>query len=592
MEAAPESQLPVPRPASVRLYAALSVTLALAAGLGLRLWMLKQFFNIEGDPLVYGGLAKNLLLTGRYALTAPSGEIYCTLIRLPGYPLFLALCFRLFGMENYASAAWVQIPLDLAGCLLLADFAGRIVPVLAGQIAPLPLGFWNASPSESAPCQREASDSKSAPHSGSELRSGSGFCSGAAHGTLWMAALCPFTAIYAAQPLTESLTLFVLALALWSAARFRERPGWSYALWFTFAVTYAALLRPDGALIGVALAPALVIGWRRGKSSLALRGHDFSRANKELDSISTLVAEGMQITENTSPQGLKPHFSFARLAARLKSCPFKAAPHSTARKAPSFVRMALVCSLLALMPFAAWSWRNWQAFQVFQPLAPRLANDPGEETHPGWELWVKSWCVDFVSTYEVYWNVPGGPLDVSALPSRAFDSPTQRTETAAMAADYNRGGQSITPAIDARFGRLAAERNAAHPLRSTLWLPLGRMADMWLRPRVENLPIDLDWWVYERHDAETLFSWAYCGLNALYLLLGLAGLCLRPRFWRPMLAYFLLRSALLMTVEAPESRYTIECFPMLFALGGVALYRFTYWVLLSGLRTKASAGRG
>jgi hypothetical protein len=321
MEAAPESQLPVPRPASVRLYAALSVALALAAGLGLRLWMLKQFFNVEGDPLVYGGLAKNLLLSGRYALTAPGGEIYCTLIRLPGYPLFLALCFRLFGMENYASAAWVQIPLDLAGCLLLADFAGRIAPVLTGQTIPAPLGAWKVSPSESMLCQKlehfrklcrpvlhwypthfpnkrgngrgtgvysksknalafyfgaasrsgsefhsgSVPSSKFAPGSGAEARSCSGFCSGAAHGTLWLAALCPFTAIYAAQPLTESLTLFVLALALWSAARFREQPAWGYALWFTFAVTYAALLRPDGALIGVALAPALVIGWRRGR---------------------------------------------------------------------------------------------------------------------------------------------------------------------------------------------------------------------------------------------------------------------------------------------------------------------------------------
>jgi hypothetical protein len=27
-----------------------------------------------------------------------------------------------------------------------------------------------------------------------------------------------------------------------------------------------------------------------------------------------------------------------------------------------------------------------------------------------------------------------------------------------------------------------------------------------------------------------------------------------------------------MTVEAPEARYTLECFPMLFALGGVALH--------------------
>ena len=75
----------------------------------LRLWMLKQFFQVNGDSLIYGGLAKNLLLHGRYALTGGGGEIYSTLIRLPGYPLFLALCFRLFGMENYCSAAWCRL---------------------------------------------------------------------------------------------------------------------------------------------------------------------------------------------------------------------------------------------------------------------------------------------------------------------------------------------------------------------------------------------------------------------------------------------------------------------------------------------------
>jgi hypothetical protein len=26
-----------------------------------------------------------------------------------------------------------------------------------------------------------------------------------------------------------------------------------------------------------------------------------------------------------------------------------------------------------------------------------------------------------------------------------------------------------------------------------------------------------------------------------------------------------------MTIEAPEARYTLECFPMVFALGGVAV---------------------
>ena len=94
---------------------------------------------------------------------------------------------------------------------------------------------------------------------------------------------------------------------------------------------------------------------------------------------------------------------------------------------------------------------------------------------------------------------------------------------------------------------------------------------MWLRPRVENLPIDLEWWVYSKHKAETRFAWEYAGLNALYLLLGLAGMMSRPKFWLAMLAYMLMRSALLLTVEAPEARYTLECFPMLFVLGGVAI---------------------
>jgi hypothetical protein len=492
MEAGHKSQSDARRRVSTGALSGLSVALALIAGLGLRLWMLKEFFQANGDSLIYGGLAKNLLLHGSYALNGAGNELYPTLIRLPGYPLFLALCFRVFGMENYASAAWVQIALELVGCLLVADFAGRIAP--------------------------------------DNLRRG------AALGTLWLALLCPFTAIYAAEPMAEALTLFMLALALWSAERFRARPGWALALAFTFAVTYAALLRPDGALVAVALVPALVMGLKRGEKKLEIPGE----------------------------VGDRPGAPFLR-----RSCFCRKGGNPQILEAPRLVRMAVVCALLALMPFAAWSWRNWRVFHVFEPLAPRLATDPGEDLHLGWERWVKSWCLDFASTYEIYWSVPGDALDMSKLPSRAFDSPAQHAETAALAADYN-ASLDITPALDARFGKLAGERIAVHPLRSALWLPLGRMADMWLRPRIENLPVDLDWWNYKRHHAETRFSWAYAGLNAVYLLLGFAGLCLWPRFWRPMLAYFALRSALLMTIEAPEARYTLECFPMLFALGGVA----------------------
>jgi len=62
--------------------------------------MLKQFLDLHGDPLIYGGLAKNLVLHGSYALTGGGGELCPTLIRLPGYPLFLALCFRFFGWKT------------------------------------------------------------------------------------------------------------------------------------------------------------------------------------------------------------------------------------------------------------------------------------------------------------------------------------------------------------------------------------------------------------------------------------------------------------------------------------------------------------
>jgi hypothetical protein len=451
------------------------VALALAAGAALRLWMLKAIPQVSGDTLIYGGLAKNMLLHGQYAITDGSGVLHSTLIRLPGYPLFLAACFRMFGMENYNAVAYTQIALELAGCLLLAGFARQIAPAEVKR--------------------------------------------GAALATLWLAALCPFTASYAVAPLTETVTLFAIALALWSLGRFQVRPAWGSALLFTFAICFAALLRPDGALVGVALAPALLVGLKRGAVS-----------QKKL------------------------------------------------------ARMILVCALLALAPFGVWTARNWRVFHVFEPLAPRYATDPGEEIYPGWQRWMKTWCLDFVSTYEVYWNVPGSPLDLDKLPARAFDTPQQYAETAALKKAYDDNGQDLSDDLDAGFARLAEERVKANPLRYYVWLPLGRMADMWLRPRVENLNIDLDWWVYAHHNAETRFSWEYAGLNAVYLLLGLVGLCLRPRFWFWMLAYMVLRSLLLMTVEAPEARYTLECFPMVFVLGAVAAA--WGWKRLRGFRKR------
>ena len=102
-----------------------------------------------------------------------------TLIRLPGYPLFLAACFRLFGMEHYGAVLLVQIAVDLWTCLLLGGVAARMLGRRAGA--------------------------------------GGGLAGGA---------LCPFTANYTAAPLTETLTLVLHGAGLlWAGSVRRWSPG-------------------------------------------------------------------------------------------------------------------------------------------------------------------------------------------------------------------------------------------------------------------------------------------------------------------------------------------------------------------------------
>ncbi len=433
------------------------LVLALAAGAALRLWFIHAYPEVEGDPLIYGDIAKNWMLHGVYGMSSGT-HIEPTLIRLPGYPLFLILCFRLFGIEHYHAVMFVQVAIDLATCLLIAALARRIWSPRAG--------WW----------------------------------------TLWLAALCPFTANYAAVPLTETLELFSTALAFYSLDRFLQTPRWTWALTIAAAWSYATLLRPDGALLAVALCPAIVFyGYRRW--------------------------------------GFTP-----------------------------MLRWAILCALIAILPFIPWTLRNHRTFHVFQPLAPRYAVDPGESTNPGFNRWTKTVCVDFACTWDVYWNADNDLIHIEDLPSRAFDSPRQYEETRDLIAAYNRT-TTLTPELDAAFAALAAERVRAHPFRYYVGLPLARLADMWLRPRTETLWIELRWWQFSRHHSETEFAIGYAALNFAYLAAALIGFLKRPRLSGAILAFVLLRCALLATLEAPEPRYTLECFPPLIALAAIALTR-------------------
>ena len=76
----------------------LDAALALAAGLALRLWFVTHAARIDGDTLLYGNIARNWMLHGVYNFTQAPRVPIPTPIRLPGYPLFLMVFFRLFGI--------------------------------------------------------------------------------------------------------------------------------------------------------------------------------------------------------------------------------------------------------------------------------------------------------------------------------------------------------------------------------------------------------------------------------------------------------------------------------------------------------------
>jgi len=241
---------------------------------------------------------------------------------------------------------------------------------------------------------------------------------------------------------------------------------------------------------------------------------------------------------------------------------------------PAIVWAGVLVAIGATAPLVPWTMRNLHTLHRFEPLAPRYANDSDEPVMTGFNRWVKTWTADYVSVQEIYWNVPGSDIDITKLPQRAFDSGIQEKQTSELFADYNRD-HDMSPDLDARFAGLAAERIRAAPLRYYVWLPVTRIADIWLRPRTELFPSDPRWWEFNDDPRWLTVSLVFGMINLLYVVLAAAGL-LRAReyFGIGLFVLFLvLRSVFLGTLENPEPRYTLECYPAVIILASVLFHR-------------------
>jgi len=343
------------------------------------------------------------------------------------------------------------------------------------------------------------------------------FSERAAKAAFLLAAICPFLANYAAAALTETLEIFFTALAMDLAFRgltASESGGNSRVAWVGcgLAIGGSILLRPDG---GILLATVgLYLCW------LLLRNLRSSETSREVITAGVLVA---------------------------------------------------VCALAPLVP---WTLRNLHTLHKFEPLAPRYANDSDEPLMPGFNRWVKTWMADYVSVEEIYWNVPGDEIEVARLPQRAFDSGQQRELTSSLFADYN-NGHNVSPELDARFAVLAAQRIHEAPLRYYVRLPALRIADMWLRPRSELFSSDPRWWEFNDDRRWLAVSLGFGLINLIYVLLGLAGLGRSGEFFGIGLfvLFLVMRSVFLGTLENPEPRYTLECYPALIIVGSALFSR-------------------
>jgi hypothetical protein len=343
-----------------------------------------------------------------------------------------------------------------------------------------------------------------------------------------LAALCPFLANYSAAVLTETLEVFFTTLALDLAMRgiaalLRNLESDSTPLpltWLGCGLSIGAciLLRPDGGILFAAVGADWLLIFLR---SFMVR---------------------LKPTSGIVP-GLRPMLS-----------------------------VGVILAVGAFAPLVPWTLRNLHTMHRFEPLAPRYANDSDELLMPGFNRWTKTWLADYTSVEEIYWKVPGDDIDVTRLPQRAFDSTQQRQATEQLLADYNRD-REVTPELDARFAALAEARIHAAPLRYYAWRPALRITDMWLRPRTELLPSDPRWWEFNDDPTWLTVSIVFGLINLAYIAAAAAGLWRwRNSFGAGLLVMFLaLRSLFLGTLENPEPRYTLECYPVVIVAAAVFL---------------------
>jgi hypothetical protein len=516
----------------------ISAAIVLAAA-GMRLFIALRWPNDQSDDgRGYALLAKNVLDHHAYSID-PEPPVSATYVRVPGYPLFLAAVYKVFGPGNNGAVRAIQVVASAATCLIVALLAYAWAPV-----------DWGVNKKR-----------------------------GAFLFALGLSAACPATAFYVACILTETWAIFFITLsvlagtyAIKTTSRLRACAWWAGS---GVSGGIATMIRPDSAIFVGAIGTLLVMLWGGQAIGRALRQERTERAVRAARQSATIVMiEGMAL--------------FVGFAAALGPW--------TVRNARVFHVFQPIAPEDACMPgvfcypgYISWL-RTWLDDQVELEIAewrldiekihvaqlPDSAFDSPEERDKISQL------------FDAYNKEPAGTeARTPRLSDGARNNPPEGTAKLADAALQStdaihlgpKADVQMTPQLDAEFGQIASERNAGHPFRHYVSLPWHRAFSMWFDTYFQYYRFRGDLFPLSKLAGlrEMIFRPLYLLAILIYTGIGLGGTVVMwlnkdSRRWALLLLLLIVpRLAFLSMLENAQPRYVVEFFPFVVAAGALGI---------------------
>jgi 4-amino-4-deoxy-L-arabinose transferase-like glycosyltransferase len=513
--------------------------LLLLVALGFRLFVALRLPNDEPDDgRVYSQIARNILEQHVYSHDSQAPYVP-SIIRLPGYPLFLAGVYAIFGHGNNTAVRVVQAVIDTLTCVLIALVAFE----------------WAVD---------------------DERRHRAAIIAFA------LAAVCPFMAIYVATILTEVWASFLaVAMVLTATFAFKATIRKRALAWWVVTGLLAGLsvlFRPDSGLFAAAIGGTLVFSAVFTQRRKDRKGSFFGTFAPLRETAFAAVLFSLAFCLVLVPWTIRNRrvfHVFQPLAPTHGEMPGEFVPRGYLLWLRTWlddsryvgpVLWSVDTRPISITDFPERAFDSKEERERVAALLDKYNHPPDEE-----------------AANETP-SEDSSQSDEESSDDEESQDEEEEPEEQEQQQEPEETNVEMTPEIDAAFGQIGQERVAHSRLRYYVVLPLKRAMTLWFDTHSQYYPFngellplkDLDYDIHQQY-------WLplFAGLTWLYTLLGVIGGWLLwrsqdhdTRRWLLLAALLIfLRLGFFATLENPEPRYTVEIFPFLMIVAGAGWSR-------------------